>query len=1841
MADDPDSFKWINYAGSVPANAVTAYAGSAPFCRLWAETDTTRGVDAGVFVNGSCHTLQFPGGTTGAVQILTGRSADATCSDAIVSWPQGASPDAESCEGEYTYTPACYQIAQGIECGVASYIQEPVYGTCQTLACGVAGFQPTPSTKTDTVVPDCAELPVGNSLCRPVYNADCLNDAKSIEAGLIGGPSVFYSGPQLYGEYAGVDSTGTKILCDITYYQPIYKSCQNVACGVVGSRETPVYNSCRRASHGLDTPQNCQSTPQYTARGFTRTIANHFGGASTGYPAPSCMTGENFVDDNAPDINAKFKALYANYLTAIGQGSTRVGIGSEDGTETAAAIVRNLKILFEIHGDALTDPATRAFVRSLYTPALHVSGTLARCAPETTIDTPGRLSMPTVISRAPGVLDVFYNRYPEPRLPSSTPQVNVRELMGGQWGPPVNLGGDSPQRAGATSWGFAADQGRFDVFVAGRTGLLHEWYVPPQSHWEAVHGGGISSGPVSSSGIASVPVPASFGAGQYGGGGNLSVFYLGTDHALKVRTATLSASAPTGTGPFSVATNLGGKYQGDPAAVESGAAIDVFVRSATNTLVHQSWNGSSWLAAEDLGGTVMTSPAVASWRGGHLDVFWGGADGMMHHRMYDSGLWQAEENLGVPLISDPAAASWEPGRVDVISVDVDGQTLIHRAFMDGRSGASNPADCTWLDSTSDVLCGKTTADIPACRGMSFAAGDSTTTNGYAPNVNDVSYEADVAEIAVCNALALQDIPAVVAAEVDQCEAAIGRLSQAPPACAAGANAALSINLVKTALSVPLDASSPANLQTDLSARLGHVQAWWLAQPYASRDAAQAGQLVALIWKPLYALVQAAETSAQSAAAAGSTANANVAMGDLLHALAAQATNLLDAAFPPPPAIPPLTGAPLGYVLSDALEPLVERLEQLGAFQDLACRYAQTGCSARTTALIQLWHEIADLGNPTSLAQDVAAATSVTDPWKTAFANLSAQYGALTSAATDAMRGTAGSPSGTWSSTSATQPPSFVELAKLVQAGAQRVGAYSSIGQIELGPTNVIYTGLTPEKQSSLLQQVQAKLAVVNTGLSNYAHDQTTLLTAILADMQNQQGLTSLTNKLLADSQQFQNEQQAIAALKASRAMQDAQFGDFMGSFNSMVSSGAFAGNTLIQHNPTQPVVLNVTGAAAQFKQIPAQHVSDLALKIGGAPWVQAAQPGEVLNIAVTGKYAPSCALSKSKLPDGSSPSIADLYSGPEGYALTYTGTAYSVSTQQTVDSQGSSTTSNDQTCSGYNAQGGVGWNYIVDVGVTGTQTEQQCGDQQQSRSFTQSSIQGSTSENRTAASFAAGIHLSDTPFPFAPAGSLLLVQTDAQQNILDVRVVSPQSAVVVDKASQYYLLINDDGTCPSYDTTQALTVSISHLVPVGALVQALGQAMATSYATIRNQVGTLENQAQLEPDEGALLRTQAYTELRKDCGCDPATYPSALMGLFDTWLNSEIVRMEREVALGGLQRQAALTLLDMQANKDDLAANGQQGRIAAQVPDWTIFNLDSQVLGSNAQSLATLVAKYLYPAAVLRYPTVFSDLAIDTTAQMYIAQLLSLSWDSPIESLVAAEAELVNAIATAHQNAVNNTHETTQDLPNVALSVPNPASTVKMPSLYRTLDSARSQSIWTALTQSLQPGKSVTPVTITLTPDDLYSLHDGNSLLACTQAAPVITAMALYVGEPDTTFEVLNGAANLRLPTTVGSTMEFPISSATGGSAESFLFQNPTWLSSPLSVYFGTEQDSFTPFTQNLSANSGMAGLSPFATFTIDPTALINEQGHPLATATELVLLLQLYTAPAAAPGLTYMPACQ
>jgi hypothetical protein len=1023
-----------------------------------------------------------------------------------------------------------------------------------------------------------------------------------------------------------------------------------------------------------------------------------------------------------------------------------------------------------------------------------------------------------------------------------------------------------------------------------------------------------------------------------------------------------------------------------------------------------------------------------------------------------------------------------------------------------------------------------------------------------------------------------------------------------------------------------------------------------------------GVMGALWQKALSAPFDTATTTAQTA---GAQVDADKVSNKFTTDSSEVVRKLFVAAFPET-GDPPLHSAPLLYLLGDGMQMVAGRLDYLGLFHDLGCRFK--GCLGGNvhTEVSEMWSLMASLAEPTALATAVTHATSVRPPWSKVFDRIQKVHDRTIQPATvDAYGVTSYAPSLLAGGDATTLPTPALGAARLVQKATSRRDNYANSGLLSSNATNTLSIGLlnsvlgtTPGGQCPLLSDIDRLTSTLTTRVHDYQAAQQAQVTATLGQLQAAQKATQLASQNKSTQDQFDHYEAEQKAFQASDAYEEAAFGDFMSAYNGVTNSDSVDPTLMIQrHFVTTNVIPGDKAARASSGQpwsdITAVAVMPSSGAAGAPPFKLNAPQGAILNLTTTGKWSPTCALRSASFPADQSvdrTQIESAQTGPEGYVFTTSGSSLQASSNTTVDSNGrqSSVEASAKLCAGVKGETGPDFlgqkmKAYFDASVcVGASTGA-------SKSHTSSLSSSNGTEGRVTASFASGIHLPNTPFPEAPAGALLLVEMESGQtspdHIIDVTVVqSPAMSVLVDPAggADFYLVDNDVAGC-GYSSPGGLNVQIAELQPSGAAFAQIGTAMTKALSDIKARSAQLIAQGKVVPDDMALLRAQATSEIG-----DTTKIPTALVSLFNTYVEEQLVHMERQIEVNEDEYQKGLLSISLKQIQDDQDANQDQARMYQLLTSYALANLNSDWLTNAVNPLLELVTNEMYPAAALRYPEAVDDIQTNLAGELN-GLTTQLDWTNVSVDLANQAVHLVTDMETYFDRAVHNVAPQTQTT-QLVLAFVNPSyvkacfpGTPCTPyaSNWPSVDTTTAQSVWNAATAG-------TVASITLTPEMLYR-NDTQGLLGCGRFSPVIEDIAVFIGAPGGTVTELgnltaNGGAPARMR--VHDAQSFP----TPTGLELYHFSNPAWLDTSQGAYVigGDPLFALNTFTTKALALypanfTGAAGLSPFGTFDIDMAGVQQELakiGQVNKSVSEIDLILQVESNGAPA-DLTWISTCK
>lgn len=914
--------------------------------------------------------------------------------------------------------------------------------------------------------------------------------------------------------------------------------------------------------------------------------------------------------------------------------------------------------------------------------------------------------------------------------------------------------------------------------------------------------------------------------------------------------------------------------------------------------------------------------------------------------------------------------------------------------------------------------------------------------------------------------------------------------------------------------------------------------------------------------------------------------------------------------------------------ADALQPFADRLARLEALHDVGCRFA--GCRSddgagnvtlRASAISELVHALAVLPDPDAFSAALAGASKLPGQEAALFnaltrlrdqhAYLDTAWAALGRSEPFAQLATIADP-----------PAEAIALAGIVRAAAVAWSSYQASG--EFAPWHRARLTTAALQQPALLAFVDGLRAQVASARTSYESQRLGLLNDLLNQSHEQAATQSATDRRTGLRDQDGDLVSRSLGMESREADERAGLAGFQTSFEALINSGVLDADATFQAQPQAPIL--TSAADAHFPGLPSQP--DLARD---AFHTVSLHPGDSLRVHVTGSWSPTCAVLHAQIPGPQGNfepiQVANAQTGPDGYWLSRDSESFrSQSTNSSAD-------------------------FRKDVGLSvaacytaslGPGSFQACAHADMDWSWTDGSTTSGGSNSRSSASFSTGIRLPNTPFPVAPAGSLVAVLTPTghPDQVLDVRVVHrddliqapalpPGSGDSVDVS----FVVNDLGTCIP-DTSQSLQIESVKSIPLGNTAKAFSPAMASALASLEAQAPAILAEGQLTTEEAANLRLSGWNLVAQSLqpqGIDVAGLPYELHQLFDTYLEREIASIARRSEMHAIARQRVQIQLAETALEHELAFDDTQNRLLMLAPRWRMRDLSGAQLAQAVDALSSALTADIAETFELRDPDAFKQFS-GSDAQQPDAQppaaLIDLGVTRPTtntaagqehyEDAVAALESFASAASSALSQATFDPASTLRRT--LVLAIPRTVATCNGgPCDYKdswtSVSAAAAQAFWSAATTAPFAAN------LTIAPSDLYSAL-GTGRLDCGDTAPVIRRMALYLDTPKSSIDL--------------RTMFLDVSGVAAAAGEPVLFplvdkvlsidaDDPAGVALSLPAINGDVLqvlDRFGPSTAELGTG---AGLSPFTTFHIDMTPF--QAGTPknaLAAATAVLLVFEV-----------------
>lgn len=940
--------------------------------------------------------------------------------------------------------------------------------------------------------------------------------------------------------------------------------------------------------------------------------------------------------------------------------------------------------------------------------------------------------------------------------------------------------------------------------------------------------------------------------------------------------------------------------------------------------------------------------------------------------------------------------------------------------------------------------------------------------------------------------------------------------------------------------------------------------------------------------------------------------------------------------------PPLRTGPLILVLGDAIGRLTTKLERSARDYDLAARFLGAGGGASETA--RLTELVGLLGDPARLGAALdraprATLSSEAAAWLDAFAAISAQLDVLQDAYADlagdpaaVLPGVGPSPGGS-ATPARPEPAQAGPLLGAIRRARALSDQVQATGFFDPGRLGTLATALpVQEQRDALLRDLDASTATLRNILAQFDADRAAALGRLVEEIQDDAGHAETESReadLLAEITRLNRRLGALRNLES--AASDGR-GRFLDAFTRQMQNPSWPAGLTVQRS-TFALAFAATEARAALGQFAtAALVPELAVRgpDGRTPWSLDVQPGDLLDLGVQGRWAPTCALrSEAAPPFGpaiqSDAVLLHALTGPEGYEYVFSSGTASIHSLSHAEEDFETSTMTINAC----GSGAIEVTSFLKIGLNLSSCEAaQLGHRS-------STTETNTNEEsgRMSAQYAGGLRVPEAPFPMYPAGSLLLVELAPDgQRIHDVTVVGRRAGVVAHRAARLYLVVNDVTGCAGVDRS-ALSVAGTLARPVDgardpALLE-LGRAMAAVLGDLDLEYPRHQGEGYLTPLEVEALRTRALASLESGCGCTLSSYPEPLLALFTSWLAGALASLERRVAIDQTIADIAVKTGELSGYHQGLAALRAERSVLELVKRWALERLSTAEVDERGEDLTATLEATIHPMMQLQYPAALDRLR----SSQVLTELRDLPWSSPRDLFVAKELAAAGIIAEALRSAQGPENSRVHL---IALAFPKPDAPVGLDVDFGAPPSA---GLLEADPRRLPgvyaggPPYVLRPqAAFEVTPEDLY--RPGVLSMLCTEAVPIIRSMAIYAVASCPSGCPGNGTD--LVPFTAQATGTYPHESG----LLAFVTADHAALSGGVPLIAGPEEQLFDNYQRYARAARAGAGLTPFTTFALDFGSRATDPNNLISRANRLILILEI-EARGVAPGqLTGIHAC-
>lgn len=1024
-----------------------------------------------------------------------------------------------------------------------------------------------------------------------------------------------------------------------------------------------------------------------------------------------------------------------------------------------------------------------------------------------------------------------------------------------------------------------------------------------------------------------------------------------------------------------------------------------------------------------------------------------------------------------------------------------------------------------------------------------------------------------------------------------------------------------------------------DLATVLPPVLRRLSTWRIAVGEAAAGdatwlAAASARMLGSVWtkllvsrRPLPAQLDPSDPAARTAAAQLVTA---IERDDLTVDLAVLNAIVTDG-MPVSPVILALVG--------DALAGMSDRIADNQRFHDVGCALldCKPGAVARASALAQLTTVLAALPRATEFSNAVDAATLV-----------SAQHPALW-AVLDGLRDRYPTLVAAWASTGAAPddlarldelaapPPEAARLAGIVRTARVTSAAYRTTGRFSAAfSARPSTAALQPQQLAARLTAQRGTTATARAEYDAARVDEVNLALEAARANGAVQAVLDRAGQIAARKQVIVDQ---LAGLFARELAERRRMADYQQGFEAIV-------DTLGEDYEYDAVALPTLQPSAASARFPATATEPNLTRDAFA--MSTLATGETLRFGVSGQWSPSCRLRGylARSPSGPilitvpSDGSGEFATGPRGYWASYGESKYTAHRTDIADSESADFSFWLKAC----LSGEAGLPTIPGASA-GTSVEA-CTQFAYHKTHTETETDTTGDQQTIAADFAMGIRLPGTPFPSAPAGSLLAVVTPHGDpvTILDVQVVGEAHTLVAPElpdgtAGQLdvHLVVNDQKGCALPSNPSKLTVTQTRTQAVGDVAIVLAAATGDGLARIDAVSGEVLRQGLLSSAEANRLRSLAWQEAQRVMilqGHTLANLPAELRQWFESAIDASLASVDRRAQALALRIETDRLDAELDAAAHELLLANTQRYLTGLLPRLRLRALDSGEYLAVAASLAESLAVYVPQTLTLRRLTWQPSRAAGITDAA--GKLIDRALVAPAVDAVRDLEALSRAVEDALNDSSFDSSPPVPQLVVVAIPYLPVRGGLTYAGPYHQVPTAAAAAFW-AQARSATTARA----TITLSPQDLYGGTGTAARLNCTAEAPMVRRMAVFLDHGYTSdLNALNvyasataaAAAPIEFPL-VGRWFSMPAVAAGVPASLRVLGDR-----NPLEVQ--------NRFSANLPPGLGAnAGISPFTSFAIDmsffrDTSLVNFADATRALYLVFEIEAREATSPVTVPGL-------